>query len=383
MHLCVARPNGWVPLGKMALASLRTVGLNILSAIARAHHPEEGAARVSAPLRSPCVPPSSMSEQPAHTAPEAPPACAPSAIALRHQLRRLSRLPDAPWLHQEVARRLAEKLGPIRLQPRSWLDWSAWLGAGAAEVQARYPEAQRWIAEPQPELAARSLETEAGQAPRGWRTLWRKPDLRARVHTEPVSEQAPWRVPDGQGATGVHMLWANMTLHGASDLPGLLAGWHRHLAVDGFLMCSGLGPDTARELRAVYRSMGWPLPTIDFIDMHDLGDELVRAGFADPVMDMERLTLTWASPQAMLDELRTWGGNVAHGRFAGLRGRAWRDRLLAAIDAQMRQPDGRIALTLELVYGHALKPLPRAKLAAETRVPLADMRQMVRKKGQP
>lgn len=316
-------------------------------------------------------------------APDGVPACAPSAAALRRQLRRLAQLPEAPWLHQEVARRLADKLGPIRLTPREWIDWSAWLGGGSAHVQARYPQAHRWVVEPHAALAARSAQAEADAAPRGWRTLWRKPDLQGMVHTEPVSEQAPWRVPDAQGVAGVQMLWANMSLHGASDLPGLLAGWHRHLATDGFLMCSGLGPDTARELRAVYRSMGWPLPTIDFIDMHDLGDELVRAGFADPVMDMERLTLTWASPQAMLDELRTWGGNVAWGRFAGLRTPAWRERLLAAIDQHMRQSDGRIALTVELVYGHALKPMPRARLAAETRVPLADMRQMVRKKGQP
>lgn len=320
-----------------------------------------------------------MSDHPTPATPQADPApdCAPSPAAIDRQLRRLARLPEPPWLHQEVARRLADKLGPIRLEPRDWIDWSARLGAGAALVQARYPEARRWVVEPHPLLAEQSRQAEADVAPRGWRTLWRRPDLGDLVHAEPVSEQAPWR------AEGAQMLWANMTLHAASDLPGLLSRWHRHLAVDGFLMCSGLGPDTARELRAVYRAMGWSLPTIDFIDMHDLGDELVRAGFADPVMDMERLTLTWTSPQALLDELRTWGGNVAQGRFAGLRTRAWRERLLAAIDQHMRQPDGRIALTLELVYGHALKPVPRAKLAAETRVPLSDMRQMVRKKGQP
>ena len=304
-------------------------------------------------------------------------------MAVRRQLRRLAHLPEAPWLHQEVARRLADKLGPIRLTPQTWIDWSAWLGGGSAQVLARYPQARRWVVEPEAVLAARSAQAETEASPRGWRTLWRKPDVRDVVHTEPVSDAVPWRVPDAHGVAGVQMLWANMTLHGASDLPGMLAGWHRHLATDGFLMCSGLGPDTARELRAVYRGMGWPLPTIDFIDMHDLGDELVRAGFADPVMDMERLTLTWATPQAMVDELRTWGGNVAQGRFAGLRTPAWRERLMAAIDQHMRQPDGRIALTVELVYGHALKPLPRAKLAAETRVALADMRQMVRKKGQP
>jgi malonyl-CoA O-methyltransferase len=311
------------------------------------------------------------------------PACAPSAVAVQRQLRRLARLPDTPWLHQEVARRLADKLGPIRLSPRDWIDWSAHLGAGGALVQSRYPEARRWIVEPHPALAERSTQAEASAAaPRGWRSLWRRSDAASVVHTEPISGQPPWLNPRAAAQPGAQMLWANMALHGASDLPGLLSSWHKHLAVDGFLMCSGLGPDTARELRSVHRAMGWPLPTIDFIDMHDLGDELVRAGFADPVMDMECLTLTWANPQAMLDELRTWGGNVAHGRFVGLRTRAWHERLLAAIGQHLRTADGRIALTVELVYGHAIKPMPRVKLAAETRVPLDDMRQMVRKRGQ-
>jgi malonyl-CoA O-methyltransferase len=305
------------------------------------------------------------------------PACSPSPPAIDRQLRRLARLPEPPWLHQEAARRLADKLGPILMVPHNWIDWSAHLGAGAALVQARYPEAQRWVVEPHALLGERSLQDAREAAPRGWRSLWRRPDVSDMVHTEPVSGLAPWL------AEGAHMLWANMALHAANDLPGLLSCWHRHLAVGGFLMCSGLGPDTARELREVYRAMGWERPTIDFIDMHDLGDELVRVGFSDPVMDMERLTLTWVSPQALLAELRTWGGNVAHGRYAGLRTRVWRERLVDVIAQHMSQPDGRIGMTVELVYGHALKPAPRVKLAPETRVALEDMRQMVRRKGQP
>jgi malonyl-CoA O-methyltransferase len=155
--------------------------------------------------------------------------------------------------------------------------------------------------------------------------------------------------------------------------------WFRQLAVDGFLMCSGLGPDTARELRNLYCEMRWPLPTIDFIDMHDLGDELVKAGFADPVMDMERLTLTWATPEAMLRELSTWGGNVAVGRFAGLRTPRWRHNLLQLLADRLTGADGRLGLTIELIYGHAIKPAPRPRLAPETRVSLDDMRRMVRK----
>ncbi|MBN4841892.1 hypothetical protein, partial [Citrobacter braakii] len=89
-------------------------------------------------------------------------------------------------------------------------------------------------------------------------------------------------------------------------------------------------------------------------------------------------TLTWPDATAMLAELRTWGGNVAVGRHAGLRTPRWRERLLQALEAHCRRPDGRLGLTVELVYGHALKPLPRPKLAAETRVSLDDMKHMVR-----
>lgn len=301
-----------------------------------------------------------------------PPPCAPDPTALHRQHLRLAALPQRSWLHEEVARRLATKLEPIRIDPADWVDWSAWLGAGEGPVVERYPQARRWVVEPTPELAERSRLQ--ARAPGGW--LGRLLSSKPLVLTEPVG-QAPWP------RDGVQMLWANMTLHGAPDLKALMGTWYRHLAVGGFLMCSGLGPDTARELRGLYRELGWPMPTIDFIDMHDLGDELLQAGFSDPVMDMERLTLTWASPEAMLDELRTWGGNVAQGRVAGLRTPRWKLGLLDRIRERLVQPDGRIALTVELVYGHAIKPEPRAKVAPETRVSLDDMRRMVRKPGHP
>ena len=86
-----------------------------------------------------------------------------------------------------------------------------------------------------------------------------------------------------------------------------MAQWHRALAVDGYLMFSCLGPDTAKELRAVYADMGWPPAGHAFTDMHDWGDMLVQAGFAEPVMDMERITLTFATPQRLLEELRELG----------------------------------------------------------------------------
>jgi malonyl-CoA O-methyltransferase len=172
------------------------------------------------------------------------------------------------------------------------------------------------------------------------------------------------------------MLWANMALHMAADPQALISQWHRALATDGFLMFSCLGPDTLGELRNVYQALGWPAPSHEFTDMHDWGDMLVNAGFAEPVMDMERITLTFDSPQRLLKELRQLGRNLQPHRFSGLRGRRWLARLHAALAQRLVVPgeDGRLQLTFEIIYGHALKPAPRLKVAPETILSLDDMR---------
>ena len=177
-------------------------------------------------------------------------------------------------------------------------------------------------------------------------------------------------------AAPVQMLWANMALHTAADPEALIAEWHRLIAVDGFAMFSCLGPDTLRELRAVYARLGWPVAGHEFTDMHDWGDMLVHAGFAEPVMDMERITLTYSTPQSLLAELRSLGRNLHPQRFAGLRARAWLARLHAALAEGLASPagDGRLQLTFEVVYGHAFKPAPRLNMQAETTVSLEQMR---------
>lgn len=310
--------------------------------------------------------------------PSSPPPEAPQAAALARQQRRLSTaLIDEPaWLHAEVARRLGDKLDAILLKPAQWLDWSGHLGGTADVVSRRHPESVRWALETDDALIARALrQWQAEQErERPWWAPW-KQSMPARVLRGPEDRPPHWP------KQGVDMLWANMSLHATADVDALAQQWHAALDVGGFLMCSGLGPDTFKELRPVYAEMGWGLPTVRFIDMHDLGDALGKAGFADPVMDMERLMLTWADVPTMLKEWQTWGGNVALGRFQGLRTRRWRDQWGATLEKNLRRPDGRLGLTLELVYGHAVKPAPKIPLQAETRFSLDEMRRMVKKQG--
>jgi malonyl-CoA O-methyltransferase len=119
--------------------------------------------------------------------------------------------------------------------------------------------------------------------------------------------------------------------------------------------------------------------------MHDWGDMLVQAGFAEPVMDMERITLNFSSPETLLAELRTLGRNLHPQRFAGLRGRAWRRALgetLARTQADPSSP-GRLRLRFEIIYGHAFKPPPRIALQAQTTISLDQMRGSLRQRSPP
>jgi malonyl-CoA O-methyltransferase len=105
----------------------------------------------------------------------------------------------------------------------------------------------------------------------------------------------------------------------------------------------------------------------------------VQTGFSEPVMDMERITLTFETPQRLLAELRELGRNLHPQRFGALRGRAWHAQLLAGL-AELAQPDGdgTLRLTFEIVYGHAFKAPPRLTVGPETRVSLDEMRMALR-----
>jgi malonyl-CoA O-methyltransferase len=156
----------------------------------------------------------------------------------------------------------------------------------------------------------------------------------------------------------VSLVWSNMALHWAQDIAEAISEFHRVLEVDGLLMFSTVGPDTLKELRSAFSAFGGPPHVHGFIDMHDIGDMLVAAGFAAPVMDTETITLTYGDPAAMAAELRASGQSCAlQSRSRGLLGpRRWQ-----AIRARLEQNarDGRVPATVEVVYGHAWKPAPR------------------------
>lgn len=282
--------------------------------------------------------------------------------ALAQIARRMGRAAEAPWLHGEVARRMAERLALIRMQPRAVVDWWSINGAGQPLLRQAYAHARMLRVEADAQLLRRGRADTA--APAWW----------SRRRAAPATA---WAAPHEVPAGGADLLWSNMMLHWVADPQAEMQVWQHALAADGFVMFSTLGPGSLSGLRERYARRGWPAAHAPFVDMHDLGDMLLRCGFADPVMDQEVLTLTWPDAHALLAELRTLGGNADPRRAAGLRTPRWRDTLRAELQA-LQGADGRLRLDFEIVYGHAFKAAPKARVASRTTVALDDMRSMMR-----
>lgn len=244
------------------------------------------------------------------------------------------------FVAREIADRMAERLDYIRLQPARILDLGCGHGADLAMLARRFPQARRIGLDFALPLLRRT------PAPGFLQRLSGRGSATAAICADAS------RLPLARGA--VELVWSNLMLQWLSDPADALREAHRVLSVGGLLMFSTLGPDTLRELREAF-----PGEHVHrFIDMHDLGDLLVRAGFADPVMDMQTITLTYPDADALFAELRHTASTCASNtRPRGLAGRrAWtqaRERLEAL------RRDGRLPATLEVVFGHAWKPEPK------------------------
>ncbi len=148
------------------------------------------------------------------------------------------------------------------------------------------------------------------------------------------------------------MVWSNLALQWTDDPAPVFREIHRVLEPGGLFVFSTFGPDTLKELRAASAGLDGHQHVNRFIDMHDLGDALVHAGFANPVMEMEHITLTYGDLRALLLELKAIGAHtVKEARRSGLMGKAQWQQLTANYERFRR--DGRLPATYEVVYGHA------------------------------
>lgn len=247
---------------------------------------------------------------------------------------------NAAVLAREVGVRMAARLDCVKLAPHRLADIGCATGDGVRELMRRFPDALPLAMDfASPMLAA-------VQARAGWwgRLRGRAPRcVAADVRGLPLASNS------------LDLVWSNLMLHWLPDPPSLqmaFAELQRVLVEGGLLHFAMFGPDTLKELRetALKLGAGWTAPT--FIDMHDIGDMLLTAGFGDPVMEMEMLTLTYRTPRSFLADQRQLG--VRAGLLGKLGWREWR-RVFAAWE----RVGGLLPARFEIIYGHAWKLAPR------------------------
>ncbi|VVE75315.1 methyltransferase domain-containing protein [Pandoraea sputorum] len=275
--------------------------------------------------------------------------------------RRAPNWQDADFLMREVASRLASRLDYIKLKPKRVLDAGCGTGGDLQNFGERYPDAYRVGLDASFGMAKAAA---AAGATSGWRRLLRSAPPYGVVQADFAALPFASRAFD--------LVWSNLALHWYREPHRVIPEWHRVLTTDGLLMFSAYGPDTLRELRAAWAEVDGLPHALEPTDMHDLGDMMVASGFDTPVTDMERLTLTFESPDTLLRDVRLLGVNPQPERRQGLMGRARLAALRAALERQ-RGPDGTIALTFELVYGHAWKIPEKTDAAGNAVVRLQDI----------
>jgi malonyl-CoA O-methyltransferase len=267
-------------------------------------------------------------------------------LVRRRAARAAESYAGADFLAREVARRMGERLDYIRVAPRRILDLGCGPGADQPLLRTRYPEASYLGVD----FAVPMLRP--GRAAGNFLQRLFGGGQRPAAHPIAADAQA---LPLARAS--VSLVWSNLMLNWLHDPMPALQEIHRVLEVNGLVMFSTLGPDTLKELRAALPA-GRGERVHRFIDMHDLGDALVKAGFSDPVMDMEVITLTYADLDRLFQDLRDSGStNAAATRPRGLAGR--REWAQARAAYQALAWDGRLPATFEVIQGHAWKMPPK------------------------
>lgn len=255
-------------------------------------------------------------------------------------------------LQREVGRRMLERLDVVKLQPRQVLDAGAGTGIHTEALLGRYPKARVMALD----FALPMLQ----HTQRRGRWLRRPSCICGDLESLPLADAS------------VDLVYSNLALQWVNDLSASFAEVARVLKPNGLFMFSTFGPDTLKELRAAWAQADGCSHVSPFLDMHDVGDMLVQNRFADPVMDMERLTLTYGDATTLMRELKALGAhNATQARPRALTGKRRLQAMLAAYEEF--RVDGRLPASYEVVYGHAWAPQQRVTEDGSVHIQAADI----------
>jgi malonyl-CoA O-methyltransferase len=250
----------------------------------------------------------------------------------------------AAVLQKEVRTRMLERLDLVKLSPGRILDAGCGTGHATVALAKQFPDSRVISLDIALGMLHKTRAAESGLVPRLGRLLG--------LAAQPLVCADIEQLPLAAGSMG--LVWSNLAIQWCNDLDLAFGEVSRVLQADGLFMFSTFGPDTLKELRQATAADPNHVHVSRFIDMHDIGDALVRAGFTAPVLDVEHFTLTYDDALAVMRDLKAIGAhNATEGRPRGLEGKGFLRRLTAGYEQFRRE--GKLPATFEVVYGHAWK----------------------------
>jgi len=271
-----------------------------------------------------------------------PPETLDRAAVAREAGRAAASYDSVAALTREIGAELLSRVAYFDLAPRTVLDLGAGTGHASRALRARFRAALVIALDLSPGM----LAIAARQA--------RWPRRFERVAGDACA------LPLRSGS--IDLVHSSLALPSFADLDAALAEIRRVMTPRGLFLFSALGPDTLRELRESWAAADSAVHVHDFVDMHDLGSALTRAGFAEPVLDVEHYRRHFESLPALAAALRAAGARNAHA--ARPRGLTTRRRLATLTQAyEGRRENGRLPATFEVIYGAAFAGEPRAARA--------------------
>jgi malonyl-CoA O-methyltransferase len=258
---------------------------------------------------------------------------------VRASFSRAAETYDAAAVLQKLVREeMLSRLDLVNISPQAILDAGCGTGHGSFELQKRFKNAQVFSLD----IAMGMLQKTKSQQPILQKIFNHQAQICADIENLPIVDNS------------VDLVWSNLALQWCNDLDKCFAEFKRVLKPNGLLMFSTAGPDTLKELRAA--SNNGHTHVSRFIDMHDIGDALTRAGLNAPVLDVEHYTLTYDDAKSAMKDLKSIGAhNATQGRARGLQGKGFLQNL--AQNYEQFRINGKLPATYEMIYGHAWKPI--------------------------
>ena len=264
---------------------------------------------------------------------------------VRSLFEKRTRVTDVAFLIREIANRMNERLSVMKITPLRIMDAGCGHGDDLQMLSEKFPEARLTGVDASFAMLSRA---------RGYRC------------------HAGNRLDYVCGDFGLlpvrrsvfDMIWSNLSLHWHEDIASVFKEWVRVLAQEGLMMFSCFGPGTWSALRNFCNGLDAYSHILEFNSMREIGDKLIGAGFVAPVLEREWITVTYATAEKMLADIRAFGGNPLKGRPKGLWGKKSYRKLMEYLDAEQSEY-GLLSLEFEVIYAHAFK---EKKLVRQERI---------------